>query len=165
MQKKDKLRGADEIRLLPMPGVRLQDFPQGQSPRCQAPESEVGENKMGDNRAVDRKSKNQRGDKKKLRKYYLVFLVLYLSALILAGANQLIFPGVSQLKFSDTVFGKVWVFIWSLMPSGTFYWCFISLIVLVILIILGFVAGCKLIVFVSEKVRVHFMRKEEDQRR
>jgi len=93
----------------------------------------------------------------KSKKYYLVFLVLYLLALILAGANQLIFSGVSQLKFSDTVLGKAWVFIWSLMPSGTFYWCFISLIVLVILIILGFVAGCKLIVY--------FVRKEKDQRR
>ena len=100
----------------------------------------------------------------KLKKYYLIFLVLYLLALILAGANR--------LKFSDAVLGKVWGFIWSLMPSQTFNWWFISGVVLVILIILGFVAGCKLIsfvsrykliVFVSDKVRVHFMRKEEDQ--
>ena len=73
-----------------------------------------------------------------------------------------------------TVLGKAWGFIWGLMPSQTFGWSAISGIVLVILIILGFVAGCKLIeivsgykliVFVSDKVRVHFMRKEKDQLR
>ena len=102
----------------------------------------------------------------KSKKYYLIFLVLYLLALVLAGANRMIRP--------DTVLSKARVFIWSLMPSETFNWWFISLIVLVILIILVFVAGCKLIsfasryklfVFVSDKVRVHFMRKEKDQRR
>jgi len=77
----------------------------------------------------------------KLRKHYLIFLVLYLIALVLAGANRLVLP--------NTVLSKVRVFIWSLMPSQTFNWWFISLIVLVILIILGFVAGCKLISFVS----------------
>jgi hypothetical protein len=99
----------------------------------------------------------------KLRKYYLTFLVLYLLALVLAGANR--------LKSPDTVLSKARVFIWSLMPSQTFNWWFISLIVLVILIVLVFVAGCmlisfasryKFIVFVSDKVRVHFMRKEKD---
>ena len=102
----------------------------------------------------------------KLKKYYLTFLVLYLIALVLAGANRMSSP--------DSVLTKMLVFIWSLMPSQTFNWWFISGVVLVILIILGFVAGCKLIsfvsrykliVFVSDKVRVHFMRKEEDQRR
>ena len=93
----------------------------------------------------------------KLRKHYLIFLVLYLIALILLGANRLFFLGVSQLKFSDTVLGKAYIFIWSLMPSQTFSSFAISGVVLVILIILGFVAGCKLIAY--------FMRKEEDQRR
>jgi len=102
----------------------------------------------------------------KLKKYYLIFLVLYLIALILAGANRLVLP--------NTFLTRAWGFIWGLAPSQTFGWWFISGIVLVILIILGFVAGCKLIsfvsrykliVFVSDKVRVHFMRKEEDQRK
>jgi hypothetical protein len=114
------------------------------------------------------------GSKMKLKKYYLIFLVLYLMALILAGANRLVFAGDNQLKFPDTVLGKAWGFIWCLMPSQTFGWFAISGIVLAILIILGFVAGCKLIaivsgytliVFVSDKVRVHFMRKEKDQLR
>ena len=86
-------------------------------------------------------------------KYYLIFLVLYLIAFVFSGANQLIFAGVSQLKFSDTVLGKAWVFIWRLMPSQTFGWFAISGVVLVILIILGFVAGCVLI--------AHFVRKEK----
>lgn len=102
----------------------------------------------------------------KLRKYYLIFLVFYLLALILAGANRLALP--------NTVLAKAWVLIWSLMPSQTYNWWAISGLVLVILIVLVFVAGCmlisfesryKLIVFVSDKVRVHFLRKEEDQRR
>ena len=109
----------------------------------------------------------------KLKKYYLIFLVLYLIALILLGANRLgpcPFSGVPP----KTVLSKVWVYIWSLMPSQTIGWWTISLVVLVILIILVFVAGCKLIsfvsrykliVFVSDKVKVHFMRKEKDQRR
>ena len=84
----------------------------------------------------------------KLRKHYLIFLVLYLIALVLAGANRLVLP--------NTVLSKVRVFIWSLMPSQTVGWWFISLIVLVILIILGVVAGCKLIAY--------FVRKEKDQR-
>ena len=85
----------------------------------------------------------------KLKKDYLIFLVLYLLALILAGANR--------LKLPDTFLTKMLSFIWRLMPSQTAGWFAISLIVLVILIILGFVAGCKLIAY--------FMRKEEDQRR
>ena len=93
----------------------------------------------------------------KLRKYYLIFLVLYLVALVLAGANRLIFAGTNGWKFSDTVLGKAWCFIWGLMPSQTFNWFAISGVVLVILIILGFVAGCKLIAY--------FMRKEKDQLR
>ena len=74
----------------------------------------------------------------------------------------------------NTVLAKARVFIWSLMPSQTFNWWAISGLVLVILIVLVFVAGCilisfasrhKLIVFVSDKVRVHFMPKEKNQRR
>jgi len=112
------------------------------------------------------KGRTSGGSEMKLKKYYLIFLVLYLIALILAGANR--------LKSPDVVLVKAWGFIWSLMPSQTFGWFAISGVVLVIIIILGFVAGCKLIafvsrykliVFVSDKVRVHFMRKEKDQRR
>ena len=100
----------------------------------------------------------------KLKKYYLIFLVLYLIALVLAGANRLVLP--------NTFLTRVWGLLWSLAPSQTAPWSAISGIVLVILIILGFVAGCKLIsfvsrykliVFVSDKVRVYFMRKEKDQ--
>ena len=88
----------------------------------------------------------------KLRRYYLIFLVLYLAFI----TKMLVF---------------IWNrFLWNLAPSQTSDWLAIS----GILIILGFVAGCKLIafvsrykliVFVSDKVRVHFMRKEEDQRK
>ena len=92
-----------------------------------------------------------------LKKYYLIFLVLYLIALFLGGANRLVFTGTNRLKFSDTVLGKAWVFIWSLMPSQTFGWFAISGVVLVILIILGFVAGCKLIAY--------SMREEKDELR
>ncbi len=103
----------------------------------------------------------------KLKKYYLVFLVLYLLALILAGANRLGPYPLSGVP-PKTVLSKAWVYIWSLMPSQTVGWWTISGVVLVILIILVFVAGCKLIsfasrykliVFVSDKVRVHFMRR------
>jgi len=83
----------------------------------------------------------------KLKKYYLIFLVLYLIALILLGANRLVLP--------NTFLTRAWGFIWSLMPSQTFVLWAISGIVLVILIILGFVAGCKLIAY--------FMREEKDQ--
>ena len=102
----------------------------------------------------------------KLKKYYLTFLVLYLLALLLGGANRMRSP--------DAVLTKILAFIWSLAPSQTARWFGISLIVLVILLVLIFAAGCKLIalasrykliVFISDKVRVHFMRKEEDQRR
>ena len=89
----------------------------------------------------------------KLKKYYLIFLVLYLIALVLAGATRLgpsPFSGVPP----KTVLSKVWVFIWGLMPSQTIVSWFHSLIVLVILIILVFVAGCKLIAY--------FVRKEND---
>jgi len=86
----------------------------------------------------------------KLKKYYLIFLVLYLLALILAGANP--YGG-----YPGSVLSKMLGFLWSLAPSQTFGWWAISGVVLVILIILGFVAGCKLIAY--------FMRKEEDQRR
>jgi hypothetical protein len=92
----------------------------------------------------------------KLKKYYLIFLVLYLIALILLGANRLGPCPLSGVP-PKTVLSKVWVFIWGLMPSQTIFSWFHSLIVLVILIILVFVAGCKLIAY--------FMRKEKDQRR
>ena len=80
-----------------------------------------------------------RGSERKLKKYYLIFLVLYLLALVLAGANRLI--------RTDTVLSKMWVLLWSLAPSETFGWWAISFVVLVVLIILVFVAGCKLIAF------------------
>ncbi len=89
-----------------------------------------------------------RGSERKLKKYYLIFLVLYLVALILAGATRLAHP--------DTVLLKAWGVLWSLAPSQTFGWFAISGVVLVILLILVFVAGCKLIAY--------FMRKEKDQR-
>ena len=85
----------------------------------------------------------------KLKKYYLMFLVLYLIALLLAGATC--------MKCPDTFLFKALGFIWSLAPSQTTGWFLISLITLVILIILVFVAGCKLIAY--------FMCKEKDQRR
>jgi len=85
----------------------------------------------------------------KLKKYYLIFLVLYLIALILAGANC--------MKCPDSFLVKMLGFILSLAPSQTAPWFAISLIVLVILIILVFVAGCKSITY--------FMPKEKDQRR
>ncbi len=80
-----------------------------------------------------------RGSERKLKKYYLIFLVLYLIALILAGATRLAHP--------DTVLLKAWGVLWSLAPSQTFGWFAISGVVLVILIILVFVAGCKLIAY------------------
>jgi len=83
----------------------------------------------------------------KLRKHYLIFLILYLLALVLAGANRLI--------DTDTALSRAWLLIWDLMPSQTFGWWAISFVVLVILIILVFVAGCKLIAY--------FMREERDQ--
>ena len=110
----------------------------------------------------------------KLKKYYLIFLVLYLIALILLGANRMGPYPTSGGFPQNAVLKKAAVFIWGLMPSQTVGWWTISGLVLVILIILGFVAGCKLIafasrykmiVFVSDKVRVHFMRKEKDQPR
>jgi hypothetical protein len=82
----------------------------------------------------------------KSKKYYLVFLVLYLLALFLAGATRVHRP--------DTVLFKLLSFIWSLTPSQTARWFGFSLTVLVLLIILVFVAGCKLIAY--------FMREEKD---
>ena len=78
-----------------------------------------------------------RGSERKLKKYYVIFLVLYLIALILAGANRMSSP--------DSVLSKVLGFIWSLTPTQTFVWWFISLIVLVVLLVLIFAAGCILI--------------------
>ncbi len=85
----------------------------------------------------------------KLKKYYLIFLVLYLVALVLAGATRL---GPHPLSGAppNNVLTKVLHYIWSLMPSQALGWMRISLVVLMILIILVFVAGCKLISFVSE---------------
>ncbi len=101
---------------------------------------------VGRKKTAGRKNNNQRGNKK-LKKHYLIFLVLYLIALILAGANRLVLP--------NTFLTRAWGFIWGLMPSQTAGWWLISGIVLVILIILGFVAGCKLIAY--------SMREEKDQ--
>ena len=78
---------------------------------------------------------NSRGSERKLKKYYLIFLVLYLIVLYPYGG------------YPDSVFSKMLVFIWSLAPSQTFFWWAISGLVLVVLIILGFVAGCKLIAY------------------
>ena len=86
-----------------------------------------------------------RGSERKLKKYYLIFLVLYLIVLYPYGG------------YPDSVLSKMLGFIWSLTPTQTFVWWAISGLVLVVLIILGFVAGCKLIAY--------FMRKEKDQLR
>jgi len=86
-----------------------------------------------------------------LKKYYLMFIVLYLLALFLGGANRMRCP--------DTFLTKMLGVIWSLMPyqtAGSLLHFAISGVVLVILIILGFVAGCNLIAYV--------MRKEKDPR-
>ena len=73
----------------------------------------------------------------KKKRNFLIFLVLYVVALILGGATRMHNP--------DTVLVKVLSFLWSLAPSQTANWFMVSLIVLVILIILVFVAGCILI--------------------
>ena len=93
----------------------------------------------------------------KLRKHYLIFLVLYLIALILLGANRMGPYPTSGGFPQNAVLKKAAVFIWGLMPSQTVDWWSISLIVLKILILLVFVAGCKLISY--------FVGKEKDQRR
>jgi len=93
--------------------------------------------------------KDKRMSELKLKKCYLLFFILYLIALFLGGG--------SSMRYQDSVLSKMVGFIWSLAPSQTSVWWFISLVVSVILIILGFVAGCILI--------THFVRKEEDQRR
>jgi hypothetical protein len=93
-----------------------------------------------------------------------MFLVLYLLALILGGANRMRSP--------DAVLTKILAFIWSLAPSQTARWFGISLIVLVILLVLIFAAGCILIarletarakihltpsasIFISKKTNLH----------
>jgi len=83
----------------------------------------------------------------KLRKHYLIFLVLYLIALILLGANRFGPYPTSGGFPQNAVLKKAAVFIWGLMPSQTVGWWAISLVVLKILIILVFVAGCKLIAY------------------
>ncbi len=85
-------------------------------------------------------------------RYYLVFLVLYLTALLLAGATQMHRP--------DTVLFKLLNFIWSLAPSQTARWFGVSLAVPVFLILLGFVAGCKLIACF---IREEYVRGESDE--
>ncbi len=74
-----------------------------------------------------------RGSERKLKKYYLIFLFLYLIVLYPYGG------------YPDSVLSKALGFIWSLTPTQTFVWWFISLIVLVILLVLIFAAGCILI--------------------
>ena len=70
----------------------------------------------------------------KLKKYYLIFLVLYLIALILLGANRLGPCPLSGVP-PKTVLSKAWVYIWSLMSSQTIGWWANSLVVLVILVV------------------------------
>jgi len=82
----------------------------------------------------------------KPKRCYLLFLVLYLTALLLAGAGQMHRP--------DTLLFKLLNLIWSVAPSQTARWFGFSLLVLAFLIILGFVAGCKLIAC--------FIREEND---
>ena len=84
----------------------------------------------------------------KLKREYWTFFVLYLIALFVAGANRLI--------DTDTALSRAWRFIWDVMPSQTFGWWVISFGILMILIILVFVIGCKYIAY--------SMRKEKDQR-
>ncbi len=83
--------------------------------------------------------KDKRMSELKLKKCYLLFFILYLIALFIGGG--------SSMRYQDSVLSKMVGFIWSLAPSQTFVWWFISLVVSVILIILGFVAGCKLIAY------------------
>ncbi len=85
----------------------------------------------------------------KLKREYWTFLVLYLIALVVAGADRLI--------DTDTALSRAWLFIWDLMPSQTFGWWAISFGILMILIILVFVIGCKYIAY--------SIRKEKDQRK
>ena len=102
---------------------------------------------MVSNKICKRAKRTSEESEMKFKKYYLIFLILYLMALVLAGANRLI--------DTDTALSRAWLLIWALMPSQTFGWWTISGLVLVSLIILGFVAGCKLIAY--------FMREEKDQ--
>jgi len=71
------------------------------------------------------------------KRTFLIYLALYLTALILGGATQMRRP--------DTVLNKLLNIIWSLMPSQTFNWFAISFIILVILLALMFAAGYILI--------------------
>ncbi len=82
---------------------------------------------------------------RKLKKNFLIFLAFYLTALILAGANRMSSP--------DSALFKVGGFIWSLAPSQTAGWFMISLIVLVILLVLIFAAGCILIARLETRER------------
>ncbi len=82
----------------------------------------------------------------------LFTIFLYLIALILLGANRFGPYPTSGGFPQNAVLKKAAVFIWGLMPSQNIGWWTISLVVLVILIILVFVAGCKLIAY--------FMRRE-----
>ena len=87
----------------------------------------------------------------KLKKYYLIFLVLYLVALVLAGATRLGPYPRSGAPLPNNVLTKLLAYIWSLAPSQNALWFRNSGIVLVILIVLGFVAGCKLIAYFMHK--------------
>ena len=80
---------------------------------------------------------------KSKKNYYLIFIVLYLIALILGGANRMRCP--------DAVLTKILSFLWGLAPSQTAGWFMVSFIVLVILIIAGFVVGCILIAYFVPK--------------
>ena len=87
----------------------------------------------------------------KLKREYWTFLVLYLIALFVAGANRLI--------DTDTALSRAWLLIWDLMPSQTFNWWAISFVILMILIILVFLVGCKLIAYSMRKEKAQFSRK------
>jgi threonine/homoserine/homoserine lactone efflux protein len=67
------------------------------------------------------------------KRTFLVYLVLYLTALMLTGATHLDNP--------DTPLVRLLSFIWSLMPSQNARWFMLSLIMLIILMALIFVAG------------------------
>lgn len=108
-----------------------------------------------------KRQKTSGGSEMKLKKTFLIFLVLYLLALILAGANRMRSP--------DAVLTKILAFIWSLAPSQTARWFGISLIVLVILLVLIFAAGCILIARLeTARAKIHltpsasiFIRKKQ----
>ncbi len=64
---------------------------------------------------------------------FLLYLASYMVALFLAGATRMHRP--------DAFLHKLLSFIWSLMPSQNARWFAFSLITLVILLVLVFVAG------------------------